>query len=75
MAPVGRVKPERTLILRTISNYTTPPADLPASASATQQYPNNGEPALVAAFEVGNRVVQSLVENWSQVAQRLPAPP
>jgi len=61
LGKLGKVKPERTLVLRTVSNYTTPPADLPATASATLEYPNKGEPSLDTAFVVGNRVVQALL--------------
>ena len=58
---LGKVKPERTLVLRTVSNFTTPPAAQPASSSATQPYPNGGLPALTAAFEVGHTVVEALL--------------
>ncbi len=62
LGKLGRVDPARTLVLRTVSNYTMPPADMPASSSATQQYPNKGLPSLVAAFEVGNTVVEALLD-------------
>jgi len=69
---LGNVDPARTLVLRTVSNYTTPPSDLEAHASATLDYPNNGEPALLAAFEVGSQVVDKLVKNWEQTAEQIP---
>lgn len=73
LGAMGKVQPERTLILRTVSNYTTPPADLPASMSATLEYPNSGEPALDAAYSVGIVVVQALVDNWQTFKTQLPA--
>jgi len=74
LGALGKIKPQRTLVLRTVSNYTTPPADLPASASATLEYPNKGEPALLAAFEAGNMVVDALVSNWETFEHQLPEP-
>lgn len=58
---LGKVKPERTLVLRTVSNFTTPPAQQLASSSATQPYANGGRPSLIAAFEVGRTVVEALL--------------
>ena len=72
---LGQADPSRTLVLRTVSNYTTPPGDLEASASATLDYPNGGEPALLAAFDVGKVVVNELVANWSVTEQQIPMVP
>jgi len=72
LGAIGKANPERVMVLRTISNYTTPPSDQPASSSATQDYPNNGEPSLDAAFVVGNKVVQSLLKDWKLHRNRTP---
>lgn len=69
---LGKVQLERTMVLRTVSNYTTPPDDLPATASATLEYPNKGEPALLAAFAAGHKVVTELVANWGTFETQLP---
>lgn len=61
LGELGKVRPERTLVLRTVSNYTTPPANLPATASATLEYPDRGEPSLDSAYRVGSTVVQALL--------------
>ena len=66
------VDPQRVMVLRTVSNYTTPPADLPASASATLEYPNRGEPALEAAYQVGGAVVRELLADWEKWQQHTP---
>ena len=73
LGALGKVQPERTLVLRTVSNYTTPPADMPASLSATLEYPNRGEPALDAAYRVGTVVVTELLNNWATFEHQLPA--
>src|SRR5882757_3411538 len=61
----GLVDFKRVLVLRTASNYTTPPPGKDAAWSTTAEYPEQGRPALEAAFQVGDRVVQKLVEGWS----------
>jgi hypothetical protein len=40
--------------------------------SKTQPFPDNGEPAIEAAFVVGNTVVQALLDDWEQYATHLP---
>jgi len=72
LGDIKRADPTRVMVLRTISNYTTPPVDQPASSSATQDYPNNGEPSLDAAFVVGNKVVQTLLKNWQRYRAHTP---
>ncbi|MEM7017002.1 MAG: purine nucleoside permease [Pseudomonadota bacterium] len=69
---IGRVDTNRIMVLRTISNYTTPPSGKSAAWSATAPYPNQGYPALDAAYRVGSKVVQYIVENWSSTINAIP---
>lgn len=72
LARRGLVDSERILVLRTASNYTTPPPGKTAVWSKNTPYPDGGRPALESAFVVGNTVVQALLENWSEYRDRLP---
>ena len=69
----GRVDKERVLVLRTASNFTMPPADQTASWSHEQPYPDGGQPAIEAAFVVGNVVVQALLDGWETYRDEIPA--
>ncbi len=69
---VGLVDAERVLVLRTASNFTMPPPGETAAWSTTAPYPDEGEPALRAAFDVGRIVVDAIVANWDDVADALP---
>jgi len=62
-----RVDMGRILVLRTGSNYTIPPSGMSAAESLTAMSltQNPGYlPALEAAYFVGRRVVDEIVENW-----------
>jgi len=72
LARAGRVDIERVLVLRTASNFTMPPQGRSAEWSHTQPYPDNGRPALEAAFTVGNVVVQALLAGWPTYRDELP---
>jgi purine nucleoside permease len=61
-----RVDLQRVLVLRTASNYSMPPPGKTAAWSATAEYPDEGMPALEAAYQVGNIVVQELINGWPQ---------
>ena len=74
LSRTGLADPERVLVLRTASNYTFPPAGKTAAWSTTAPYPNNGEPALEAAFQLGNRVVQELISGWDDYQAAPPSP-
>ena len=74
LAQAGRADLDRVMVLRTVSNYTQPPAGKDTSWSATAEYPNDGVPALRAAFTVGATVLRSIVKNWATFGQNLPAP-
>jgi purine nucleoside permease len=66
---------QRVLVLRTASNYTMPPKGKTAAWSTTAEYPENGRPALEAAYQVGNRVVQHLLNGWSIYRDKPPTQP
>lgn len=68
----NHVDTERVMVLRTVSNFTTPPPGKTAQWSRTAPYPDNGHPALESAFVVGNTVVQALLANWSSYENQLP---
>ncbi|MDH4127102.1 MAG: purine nucleoside permease [Gammaproteobacteria bacterium] len=72
LANDGRIDVNRILVLRTASNFTMPPQGRSAEWSHTQPYPDNGRPALEAAFRVGNAVVQALLADWEQYRNTLP---
>jgi purine nucleoside permease len=63
------------LVLRTASNYTMPPPGQTAAWSTTAPYPDQGLPAIEAAYQVGNRVVQYLIEEWPTVSATVPKAP
>jgi inosine-uridine nucleoside N-ribohydrolase len=62
------------LVLRTVSNYTQPPAGRSAAWSTTAAYPDNGLGALDTAQRLGQRVVDELLGNWDSYAATTPAP-
>ena len=68
----GRIDIDRVMVLRTASNFTMPPRGQTAQWSKTQPFPDNGEPAIEAAFIVGNTVVQALLDGWSAYRDALP---
>ena len=68
----GRVAMDRVMVLRTVSNFTMPPEGRTAGWSTTAPYPNNGEPALRAAFTIGSHIVRRLVDAWETYATATP---
>jgi purine nucleoside permease len=68
----GLVDLNRVMVLRTASNYSMPPRGKTAAWSTTAPYPEEGRPALEAAYQVGNRVVQHILKNWSTYRDKLP---
>lgn len=64
---------QRVMVLRTASNYTMPPQGQTAAWSTTAAYPEQGLPAIEAAYQVGNRVVQYLLQEWKTVAAQVPS--
>ena len=64
---------DRVLVLRTASNFTMPPQGKTAVWSKTAPYPDDGNPAIEAAFLVGNAVVQALLDGWDTYRDTLPS--
>ncbi len=71
---LGKVDPERVLVLRTASNYTFPPKGRSAAWSTTADYPDDGLGALESAQRVGQPVVDALLEHWDRYEETLPSP-
>ncbi len=61
LADAGRADMGRVLVLRTASNFSRPPPGQDVAWSTTAEYPDNGRPALEAAYQVGRRVVDALL--------------
>lgn len=74
LAKLDKVDTDRILVLRTVSNYSFPPEGKTAAWSTTAPYPDEGLPAFEAAFDLGNRVVQSLVSGWERYQTTVPSP-
>ncbi|HEY5810254.1 MAG TPA: purine nucleoside permease [Povalibacter sp.] len=72
LSRTGLVDANRVMVLRTASNYTMPPKGKTAAWSTTAPYPEQGLPAIEAAYQVGNRVVQELVGSWSKYETAIP---
>lgn len=74
LARLDRVDANRVLVLRTVSNYTMPPAGRSAAWSTTADYPDGGFGALDTAQRVGQRVVDALIDGWEEYADSTPVP-
>jgi purine nucleoside permease len=72
LAKAKLVDTERVLVLRTVSNFTMPPKGKTAAWSTTADYPDDGLPALEAAYSLGNRVAQELLKNWDKYQNTIP---
>ena len=78
LARAGRVDMGRVLVLRTGSNYTIPPPGMSAAESLTAMSltQNPGYlPALDAAYLVGRKVVDEIIENWAVYGDTNPSVP
>lgn len=69
-----RVDLRRVMVLRTASNYSMQPPGKDAAWSTTAEYPEGGLPAIEAAYQVGNIVVQKLIADWPRYRDQLPSP-
>ena len=74
MSRTGLVDPQRVLVLRTASNYSTPPPGEEAAWSTTAHYPADSIPAKEAAYKVGSTVMHALLEDWSRYEAHTPQP-
>jgi purine nucleoside permease len=68
LARAGRVDVRRVLVLRTASDFTSPPPGVSAAEAlarmSDRRYPAL-DPAVEAAYRVGNVVVEHLLANWN----------
>ena len=69
----ARVDASRVMVLRTVSNFTQPPPGRMPAWSTTADYPDNGLPALEAAYRVGSAAITALVDGWEEYAHTSPA--
>jgi purine nucleoside permease len=74
LAREGLVDPDRVLVLRTASNFTMPPPGKTAAWSTTAPYPDEGLPALEAAWRVGNAALEALLADWERFSAAPPLP-
>lgn len=68
-----RVDLDRVMLLRTASNFSQQPPGKDAAWSTTAEYPEKGRPAIEAAYQVGNIVVQALLAGWPEYREHIPA--
>ena len=68
-----RIDLDRVMVLRTASNYSMPPKGRTAAWSTTAPYPENGRPALEAAYQVGGVVVDELLSDWPRYRDATPS--
>ncbi len=77
LAQADKVKMDRVMVLRTASNYTMQYAGITAAESLSgEKLKGKGYtafiPALEAAYVVGSRVVNEIVNNWDRYQDNLP---
>jgi len=70
----GKADIDRVLVLRTASNFAMPPDSMSAAESMQQE--NEGYsafiPSLEAAWVVGSKVVNAIINNWDEYGEALP---
>ena len=72
LAKAGRIDFDRLLVLRTASNYSTPPPGESASWHISAEYVLGGRPAVESAYQVGSVVLHEILGNWSHYKNNLP---
>jgi len=73
LSATGRVDYDRILVLRTGSNFSTPPPGESASWHFSAPYVLRGRPSIEAAYSVGSEVVHELIDNWEKYADSIPS--
>ncbi len=75
----GLVDKHRLMILRTASNFTMQPSSLSAAENLKQESSGDGYAAMgsaiEAAYRVGSKAVNYIVENWEKVQDNTPVAP
>ena len=74
LSKAGKVDFDRIMVLRTASNYSTPPRGKGAEWHFKAPYVLKGLPALQAAYKVGSIVVHELADNWDRYENHPPQP-
>lgn len=72
MSKTGRVDYNRVLVLRTASNYCTPPPGEDAEWHFTAPFILGGLPAFEAAYQLGKVILDDLLENWETYRDSIP---
>jgi purine nucleoside permease len=75
LAKAGRADLNRVLVLRTASNFDSPPPGITAAQDLADQETGQYSayiPSLDAAFKVGNRVVSEIVDHWDVYEKKTP---
>lgn len=72
VAKTGKVDFDRLLVLRTASNFSTPPIGKDVAWSLNAPYPANGRPALEAAYSLTKIIAEELIAGWDLYADELP---
>lgn len=74
LSKTGRADVDRLMVLRTASNYTTPPPGMTAVENLLRD--NEGYPGLQAslesAYSVGSVVIDELLGNWENYKDTIP---
>ncbi|OAI42656.1 purine nucleoside permease [Verrucomicrobia bacterium SCGC AG-212-E04] len=76
LAKAGRVDWNRIMVLRTASNYDSPPPGMTAAESLAAENASSLSaylPSLEAAYAVGSRVVHEIVNNWPKYESTPPS--
>jgi purine nucleoside permease len=75
LAKAGRVDLNRVLVLRTASNFDSPPPGVSAAQDLKDQESGHYSayiPSLEAAFTVGNQVASELIDHWDTYSTQIP---
>ncbi|NBB80681.1 MAG: purine nucleoside permease [Verrucomicrobia bacterium] len=72
VAKTGKVDFDRLLVLRTASNFSTPPIGKDVAWSLLADYAAQGRPALEAAYRLPKKVAEALITDWDTYAETIP---
>lgn len=74
LTPTGKVDVNRMMVLRTASNYTMQPPGVTAVDDLLQDHDGYAglEAAVEAAYRVGSRVVDEIVNHWDRYRDHVP---
>ena len=72
LSKAGLVDFNRLLVLRTASNYSTPPLGQDAQWHFTAPFVLSGIPSIEAAYELGSLVSHEIIKGWSEYEENTP---